>query len=142
MAPCPGREDTRPRKKRVMRLLPCKDMYIQDRCLKESHTHLPTANGRQQSKTQPPVQAWSEPSKGPRTRTPCHVPDQGPQVTGARSLSEGSSGGKKCPPAPHACLALSLNRVPEKEKEEAKKEGKKRACRDQSENKRGPIPSY
>lgn len=49
---------------------------------------------------------------------------------------------KMCPPAPHFCLALSLNRALEKEKEEAKKEGKKRACRDQLENKRGPIPSY
>lgn len=30
----------------------------------------------------------------------------------------------------------------EEEEEEAKKEEKKRACRDQLENKRGPIPSY
>lgn len=49
---------------------------------------------------------------------------------------------KRSPSAPHFCPALSLDRVPEKEKEEAKKEEKKRACRDQLENKRGPIPSY
>jgi len=51
-----------------------------------------------------------------------------------RSLSAGSSEGFH--------LSGLTPGAPEKEKVEARKEGKQRACRDQLENKRGPIPSY
>lgn len=104
---CPGREDTRPRKKELMRLLSSKGVYL-------SHTHLPTANRRQQNKTQAPVQAEMNQVKDPGSGVPA------PCLL-LRSLEQQEPGAsqldalrlKKCPPAPHSRLPLPLNRAPE-----------------------------
>ena len=85
------------------------------------------------SPTACPGQEWVEPGikdpdspPGARTAFPQTA---GPGASQLETLRASTS-----PGSPHG--------APEKEKVEARKEGKKRACRDQLENKRGPIPSY
>lgn len=71
-------------------------------------------------------------------RVPARHQDRLPSGSGARSLPAGSSEGKDPPRAP---ASLSVHGAPEEERVEARKEGEKGACKDQLENKRGPVPS-